>query len=115
MNALHLRRNKIITNYKLHNNLLPLVKHHKYLGIIIQNDLKWHLHIQPITSKANQMLKLLKRNLRTTSERAYLSLVSHKLEYILHTLESTLKIILEKIQRQTARYIKGIYTYDVRW
>ena len=65
MNVLHPRRNKIITHYKLHNHLLSPVEHYKYLGIIIQNDLKWHLHIQSITSKANQMLGLLKRNLRT--------------------------------------------------
>ena len=85
MTVLHPRRNKIITPYRLHNHLLSPVEHYKYLGIIIQSDLKWHLHIQSITSKANQMLGLLKRNLRTSSihlrERAYLSLVCPKLEY----------------------------------
>ena len=67
MTALNPRRNKIITPYRLHNHLLSPVEHYKYLGVIIQSDLKWHLHIQSITSKANQMLGLLKRNLRTSS------------------------------------------------
>ena len=119
MNVLHPRRNKIITHYKLHNHLLSPVEHYKYLGIIIQNDLKWHLHIQSITSKANQMLGLLKRNLRTPfmhlRERAYLSLVRPKLEYATTVWSphlTTDKIALEKIQRRGARYVKGIYTYD---
>ena len=79
MTVLHSRRNKIITlitPYRLHNHLLSPIEHYKYLGIIIQSDLKWHLHIQSITSKANQMLGLLKCNLMTSSihlrERAYL-------------------------------------------
>ena len=75
---IHPKRNKIITPYKLHNiHLLSPVEHYKYLGVIIQNDLKWHLHIQSITAKASQMFGLLKRNLRTSytnlRERAYIS------------------------------------------
>ena len=66
-------------------NAVKSVEHYKYLGITIQSDLKWHKHIQSITSKANQTLVLLKRNLRTPSiqlrERACLSLVQPKLEY----------------------------------
>ena len=77
----HPRRNKIISSYKIHNHILSSVDHHKYLGITIQNDLKWHQHIQSITSKANQTLVLLIRNLRTPSiqlrERTYFSLVPY--------------------------------------
>ena len=118
MTVLHPRRNKIITPYRLHNHLLSPVEHYKYLGIIIQSDLKWHLHIQSITSKANQMLGLLKRNLRTSSihlrERAYLSLVRPKLEYattVWNPHLTTDKIALEKVQRRAAQYVKGIYSY----
>ena len=118
MTVLHPRRNKIITPYGLHNHLLSPVEHYKYLGIIIQSDLKWHLHIQSITSKANQMVGLLKRNLRTSSihlrERAYLSLVRPKLEYattVWNPHLTTDKIALEKVQRRAARYVKGIYSY----
>ena len=67
MRVSHPRRNKIISSYKIHNHILSSVDHHKYLGITIQNDLKWHQHIQSITSKANQTLALLIRNLRIPS------------------------------------------------
>jgi len=75
MSISHPRRNKITSSYKAHNHFLSCVEHYKYLGITIQSDLKWHKHIQLITSKANQTLALLKCNLRTPSiqlrERAY--------------------------------------------
>ena len=99
MTVLHPRRNKIITPYRLHNHLLSPVEHYKYLGVIIQSDLKWHLHIQSITSKANQMLGLLKHNLRTSSihlrERAYLSLVRPKLEPIQKQLIAVKKVCVQ--------------------
>ena len=108
MNVLH---PKVITHYKLHNHFLSPVQHYKYLGIIIQNDLKWYLHIQSIASQANQMLGLLKRNLRTPfmhlRERGYLSLVRPKLEYATTVWNwdphlTTDKIALRKIQRCAA-------------
>ena len=119
MRVSHPRRNKIITPYQLHNHILSSVEHHKYLGITIQSDLKWHQHIQSIASKANQTLALLKRNLRTPSnhlkERAYLSLVRPKLEYATTVWNPHLisdKNTLEKVQRRAARYVKGVYMYD---
>ena len=53
MSTSHPRRNKITSSYKTHNHFSSRVKHYKYLGITIQSDLKWHKHIQLITSKAN--------------------------------------------------------------
>jgi hypothetical protein len=43
----------------------------KYLGITIQNNLKWDKHITTITAKANQSLGFIKRNLKVHSP-AYL-------------------------------------------
>ena len=54
MTVSHPRRNKIPSSYKINNHILSFVNHHKYLGITIQNDLKWHQHIQSITCKANE-------------------------------------------------------------
>ena len=116
MRVFHPRKNKISSFYRIHSHTLSFVDHHKYLGIIIQNDLKWHQHIQSITSKANQTLALLIRNLRTLSiqlrERAYLSLVRPKLEYAAAAWDPHLtndKFILEKVQRRAARYVKGTH------
>ena len=44
MRVTHPRRNKVILVYKLGNQYLCSVDHHKYLGTIIQSDLKWHKH-----------------------------------------------------------------------
>ena len=69
MSISHPRRNKITSSYKINDHFLSSVEHYKYLGITIQSDLKWHkhMHIQLITSKANQILALLKRNLHENS------------------------------------------------
>jgi hypothetical protein len=52
----------------------------KYLGITIQNNLKWDKHINTITAKANQSLGFIKRNLKVHSP-AIKALVRPKLEY----------------------------------
>ena len=56
-----------------------------YLGVQISQDLKWNSHINSISSKANQTLGFLKRNLKinsqTIKEKAYKSIVRPKLEY----------------------------------
>ena len=79
------------------------------------------MYIQLITSKANQTLALLKRNLRTPSiqlrdlERAYFGLVQPKLEYAATVWSPYLindKNTLEKVQRRAARYVNAIYTCD---
>ena len=40
--------------YKLHNHILEKVKSSKYLGITIQNYLKWDQHINSISKISNQ-------------------------------------------------------------
>ena len=42
--------------YKLHNHILEKVKSSKYLGITIQNNLKWDQHINSVSKKSNQSL-----------------------------------------------------------
>ena len=113
MSISHPRRNKIISSYKIHNHFLFPVEHYKYLGITIQSDLKWHKHSQSITSRANQTLALLKRNLRNPSiqlrERAYFGLVRPKLEYAATVWNPYLtndKNSVEKVQQCAAQHIK---------
>ena len=75
----------IIHKYTLHGHTLLSVPQIKYLGVQISQDLKWNSHINSISSKANQTLGFLKRNLkinsRTIKEKAYKSIVRPKLEY----------------------------------
>ena len=78
------KKKHIIHKYTLHGHTLPSVPHIKYLGVYISHDLKWNAHTNSISSKANQTLGFLKRNLRinssTIKEKDYKSLVRLKLE-----------------------------------
>ena len=75
----------ILHNYTPHGHTLSSVLQIKYLGVHIFHDLKWNAHINSISSKANQTLGFLKRNLRinssTIKENAYKSIVRPKLKY----------------------------------
>ncbi|KAK7095258.1 hypothetical protein V1264_006690 [Littorina saxatilis] len=71
--------------YTLHGHALENVTSAKYLGVTVQADLKWDIHIDTIVKKANQTLGFLRRNLKIgavhTKELAYKSLVRPLLEY----------------------------------
>ena len=65
--------------YSLANHILQEVQDNPYLGLQISNDLKWSMHINNISKKANATLGFLRRNLRNVPETcrktAYVSLV----------------------------------------
>ena len=48
---------------------LEPVSHHPYLGVELQQDLKWKNHINNITSKANKTIGLTKRSLHKCSQK----------------------------------------------
>ena len=110
------KRNKIHHDYKLHNHTLQQVESSKYLGITLQNNLKWDKHINNITANANRSLGFLKRNLKLNSphikEHAYKALVRPKLEYCSSIWDpyNTNQIQqIEKPQRRAARYVQNRY------
>ena len=103
-------------NYKMSSTTLSAVQEYPYLGVTIQNNLKWSSHINKICSKANKTLGLLKRNInkctRETKEIAYFSLVRPHLEYASpawdpHYVKDVRSI--EYIQRRSARFVKSDY------
>ena len=72
------KRETISHTYQLHGHTLEKVDSAKYLGITIQNNLKWDKHINTMTAKANQSLGFIKRNLKIHSpakEHAFKALV----------------------------------------
>ena len=81
LNQLH----KISHTYHIHYTQLPAVNECKYLGVVIQLDLRWNLQINQITAKANQTLTMLKRNIKLVpkniKDKAYKSLVRPQLEF----------------------------------
>ena len=98
-----------------------------YLGVHISQDLKWNSHINFISSKANQTLGFLRRNLKinsqTIKEKAYKSIVRPKLEYCNSVWDPKciknpkdgdktnhrLVYQLEMVQRRVARWVTGRY------
>ena len=76
------KKQPIQHNYILHGHTLATETSTKYLGVTIQNNLKWNEHINNIASSATKQLNFLKRNLKVTSskikERAYQSIVRPK-------------------------------------
>ena len=80
------KKTPILHSYNsLHGHNLSSVPQIKYIGVHISQYLKWNSHINSTSSKANQTLGFLKRNLRNSSntvkENAYKWLVHPKLEY----------------------------------
>ena len=56
---------KMLHNYILHITFLPAVNHLKYLGVTLQSNLKWDIHVPSIVSKASQILGFLRRNFKS--------------------------------------------------
>ena len=69
------KKEKSVPSYHLHEHNLQNVSTAKYLGVNIQDNLNWGLHIDTITNKANKTLGFLRRNLKIgnkkTKETAY--------------------------------------------
>ena len=122
------KKTPILHSYSLHGHTLSSVPQIKYLRVHISQDLKWNSHINSISSKANQTLCFLKRNLRinssTVKEKAYKSLVRPKLEYCSATAwdpkcitnpkdgdKTSNRLVdqLKMVQRRAARWMTGRY------
>ena len=59
------KKKTVLFDYKLHGITLQLTKNAKYLGIQISDDLAWSKHINQMTTKSNNTLKFIKRNIQT--------------------------------------------------
>ena len=111
------KRSTISADYTLHNHHLEVVDSSKYLGVTINNNLKWDEHINNISARANRTLGFLRRNLRgcrtAARSRAYEALVRPTLEYAAsiwdpHNIGQINQ--LEKVQRRAARFTTRNYT-----
>ena len=73
------------TNYIMMGEQLQEVSSHQYLGVYIENNLKWNRHTKHATEKASKVLNFIRRNFhncsRTVKERLYQTLVRPHLEY----------------------------------
>jgi len=105
------RRNPIINSYSLHETTLEKVSSVKYLGVTLTSNLTWTHHISNVVSKANQVLGIVRRNLKVAptecKAQAYTTLIRPHLEYCSsvwdpHTQQDIQR--LEAVQRRAARF-----------
>ena len=61
------KKKTVLFDYTLHGITLQLTKNSKYLSIQISDDLAWSKHINQMTTKSNNTLKFIKRNIQTIS------------------------------------------------
>jgi len=102
--------------YNLNNHILEQVSSNPYLGLQIQEDLKWKEQITNVCNKASSTLGFLRRNLqhcpKDCRKTAYIALVRSILEYgsvIWDPYTQTEINKLESIQRRGARFITKDY------
>ena len=98
--------------------VLKCVENEKYLGVTLSHDLTWGSHIVKITTKANQKLGFIKRNLRGSPRElkhlAYIAFVRSSLEYASAVWDPHLakdRDSIEKTQRRAARWMTSTYTW----
>ena len=104
------------TAYYLHGHKLEVVSSTKYLGLTIQQDLKWNTHINQVVNKGNRTLGMLKRNLKISSPSiktmAYRGLVRPQLVYSSTVWDPHHKVHINKVemvQRRAARWVLNRY------
>ena len=107
------------TKYTLLGEQLKEVSDHQYLGIHIENNLKWDKQTQHAATKGTRALNFLKRNFNHCSKivkvRLYHTLVRPHLEYAsIAWHPSTAKNVnlLEMVQRRAARFVTGNYSNE---
>ncbi|XP_071491796.1 uncharacterized protein [Diadema antillarum] len=89
---------------------------HPYLGVEIDNKLRWDTHYKKITAKANKVLGFLRRNLwfchKSIKTTAYTTLVRLILEYASSSWDPYHKgdiHLIESVQRKAARFCMNDY------
>ena len=83
--AMHFGNKNPNHTYTLNGQQLDSITSEKDLGVMVDNELKFHVHTAAVTKKANQMLGVIKRTYKTrdaiTISTLYKSMVRPHLEY----------------------------------
>ena len=106
----------IFSQYLIQNEIIREVTYAKYLGVTIDQNLKWLEHVKQITNKANSVHGFLRHNLyscpMSTKINCYKALVKPVLDYAATVWSPyTQKNIdmVEQVQRCAARFIFNNY------
>ena len=111
--------NKVSTHislYSLNNHILEQVNENPYLGLTINDSLKWSSQINEMCNRANSTLGFIRRNLKHCNkkfkETACISLVCSVLDYSASVWDPYLQKDIdriESIQRRGARLVQKDY------
>ena len=99
-------------------NPIKLVESEKILGLVVQNNLKWNLHVDNIVKKSSKrlyMLRLLKRSNADTKTLTvvYITVIRPILEYACQVWHFNIQHFLsEDIERIQKRALKIIVTFS---
>ena len=98
-------------NYEFCGSNLEQVQSVSYLGITINDKVKWSEHISNVTSKASKTLGMAKRNFwncpKNVKETVYCTIIQPRLEYAHIVWDPYYKKdikMLERVQRKAARF-----------
>ena len=116
---LHRKKEPIIQNYTMGDDVLTTVSSQAYLEVEIHKMLSWKPHIKAMTSRANKTLSFIRRNLwqcsSSVKQQAYTALVRSQLEYgasIWDPYRQNQIDSIEKIQRRAVRFICSNYNRE---
>ncbi|KAJ8876169.1 hypothetical protein PR048_024078 [Dryococelus australis] len=94
---------------------------YKYLGIVLQGDLRWIKQVERVVAKGRRALGMLGRMLKgvrcEVKEKAYSTMVRPMLEYAAAVWDPYVEVEmreLEKVQRKAARWVKGSVANSMR-
>ena len=112
------KKKPTIFKYMLHGVSLKETDSAKYLGVNISRDLSWGKHIDQITTKTNNSLNFIKRNIRTNNvklkESAYKTYVRPLVEYAASVWDPWQNKYIENIemiQHRAVRYILNDFSF----
>ena len=107
------------TNYKMMGEQLGEVTTHQYLGVHIQNNLKWNKQAKHASDKATKILNFIRRNFHNCSKsvkvRLYQALVRPHIEYasvVWNPVTSENQNLLDMVQKRAARFVLGDYDWQ---
>ena len=109
------KHNPIIYNYSINSSLIEEVQATKYLGLTITEDLSWSKHVNNITSKALSVKAFPQRNLKSCPTQIELKCYNTMIRPTYSRICQSCLVPshkegyrkLERVQRQSARFITG--------